>query len=246
MSWEQAAAFGSSSDPGVPLSTPPSKVQKTDGVRAGAQVGGSARSSGRMVWSAALNLWLGSFARRQSHDPSVNNGIFPAGHLPIGAEVGSICVCSWHVQGLSCARTAAPDHESHQQSIFKLVMEMLRHPTCRKHVLCLQGCWQTLREQIDHEFRDTRETFGVLQAGSDVEPDSQQAGASERTCGDVIWVFCFGLLAGVVLQEHQRSSAFQVIIYDTVALELKHFAAEQLLPDERAKARRACSTPATG
>ena len=194
---------------------------------------------------SALNRWLESFKTPITRSLCAQ-WEFPSDHLPIGAEVGSICVCSWHVQGLSCARTAAPDHESHQQSIFKLVMEMLRHPTCRKHVLCLQGCWQTLREQIDHEFRDTRETFGVLQAGSDVEPDSQQAGASERTCGDVIWVFCFGLLAGVVLQEHQRSTAFQVIIYDTVALELKHFAAEQLLPDERAKARRACSTPATG
>jgi len=149
---------------------------------------------------SALNRWLESFKTPITRSLCAQ-WEFPSDHLPIGAEVGSICVCSWHVQGLSCARTAAPDHESHQQSIFKLVMEMLRHPTCRKHVLCLQGCWQTLREQIDHEFRDTRETFGVLQAGSDVEPDSQQ-----------------------------------VIIYDTVALELKHFAAEQLLPDERAKA----------
>ncbi|CAE7383523.1 NLRC3 [Symbiodinium sp. CCMP2592] len=122
----------------------------------------------------ALNQWLGSF-RTQLTRSLHEHWEFPSGHLPIGAEVESIRVCSWHLQSLSSSRISSRSHEGHQQSIVGLIIAMLRDSKSRKHVLCLQGCWQELLEQVRHEFTQMWESFGVLRTGSDAEPDNQQA-----------------------------------------------------------------------
>eukprot|EP00439_Symbiodinium_sp_Y106_P032056 s1842_g3.t2 len=156
----------------------------------------------------SLNLWLGSFATAITR-PLREQWDFPAGHLPIGAEVANIqgqpiepiYVCSWNVEDLGVGISAR--REERQQSIFNLVFEMLQYrtyPDVRVHLLCLR-CWPELLEQIRHRLMQMEEPFEMQSSGSAVEPGNQQA-----------------------------------IIYNTQVLELKGFVPEPLFGADSAKA----------
>ena len=169
-----------------------------------------------------LNQWLGNLKTAVTR-PLDQQWSFPSENLPIGAKVGSICVCSWNMQGLK-------GQEGQQQSLVNMVLQMLFSSSRHKHVVCLQGCWRELLVLIAAAIRSSeQDSFDM-----DWVRSCQQARASQPfvvTCD-----LGSSLLQGSATQSLRCPC--EAIIYDKRALEMKSFEVKQLLFPDRRKALR--------